>query len=73
MVRSDRYCGSCNTLRDLSNEVSVPNETGNLNLSVLNRITGINKLKTLPKHTPCKCKCRFDGKHVSIYCYLIKY
>ena len=64
MVRSDRYCGSCNTLSDLSNEVSVPNETG---------ITGINKLKILPKDTPCKCKCRFDGKHVSIYCYLIKY
>ena len=23
-------------------------------------ITGINESKTLRKHTPCQCKCKFD-------------
>ena len=54
-------CLSCNTLNDLSNEVYVPNKTEGLNLSVFNMITGINKSKTLTKHTPCECKCKFDG------------
>ena len=26
-------------------------------------IKGINESKTLPKHTSCECKCRFDGKN----------
>ena len=54
-------CLSCNTLNDLSNKVYVPNKTEGLNLSVFNMITGINKSKTLTKHTPCECKCKFDG------------
>ena len=35
-----------------------------LNLSVFNTITGINESKTLTKHISCKCKCKFDVKHV---------
>ena len=46
-VKSDRSVGSCNTLNDLSNKVCVPNKTKDLNLSVLNMITGISKSKTL--------------------------
>ena len=33
-----------------------------LNLTVLNRITGINGSKTLTKHISCQCKCKFDGR-----------
>ena len=61
-VKLDRCVGSCNTLNDLSNKVCIPNETEDLNLSVLDMITGINELKALTKHISCKCKCRFDGK-----------
>ena len=25
-------------------------------------ITGINELKTLAKHMPYECKCKFDGR-----------
>ena len=63
-VKLDRCAGSCNTLNDLSNKVCVPNKTEDLNLSVFNMITGINKSKTLTKHISCECKCRFDGKNV---------
>ena len=56
-----------NTLNDLPNKVCVPNETEDLNLSVLNMITGINKSNTLTKHISCKCKCKFDGRKCSSY------
>ena len=38
----DRCVGSCNTLSDLSNKVYIPNKREDLNLRVLNMITGIN-------------------------------
>ena len=63
-VKLDRCVGSCNTLNDLSNKVCVPNKTEDLNLSVFDMITGTNESKTLAKHLPCECKCRFDGKNV---------
>ena len=53
-----------NTRNNLSNKVWVPNKTGDLSLSVLNMITGINESKILTKHISCKCKCKFDGTNV---------
>ena len=42
-VKLDRCVGSCNTLNDLSNKVSVPNKTEDLNLSVNKYIKNKNK------------------------------
>ena len=39
-----------------------PNKTEDLNLIVLQMITGINESKTLTTYISCKCKCRFDGR-----------
>ena len=61
-VKLDRCTGSHNTLNDLSKKVCIPNKTEDLNLSVFNRITGINESKTLTKHISYKCKCNFDGR-----------
>ena len=49
-VNLDRWVGSCNTLNDLSNKVCVPTKTEDLNLSVFNKITGINESEILAKH-----------------------
>ena len=46
----------------LSNEVCVLSKAEDLNLSVFNIITGVNESKTLTKHIPCKCKCKFDER-----------
>ena len=46
----------------MSNKVCVPNKTEDLNLGMLNIITGINESKTLTKHISCKCKCKFDSR-----------
>ena len=61
-VKLDRCVRTCNTLNDLSNKVCVPNKTEDLNLSVINMITGINESKALTKHMSCKYRCRFDGR-----------
>ena len=53
--------GSFNTPNDLFNRTCVPNRSEDLNLSVFDAITGINKSKTLTKHIPRKCDCKFDG------------
>ena len=61
-VKLYRCVGSCNTQNNLSNKVCLTNKTKkDLNLSVLNIITGINQSKTLTKHISCECKCKFDG------------
>ena len=59
-VKLVRCVGSCNTLNGLSNKVCIPNKTEDLNLSMLNMITGINESKRLTRHI--SCKCQFDGK-----------
>ena len=41
---------SCNSLTDISNNVSLPNKTEDLNLNVFNMVTGINESKALTKH-----------------------
>ena len=61
-VKLDRCVGSYNTINDLTNKVCVPNKTKDLNLSVFNMITGINKSKTLTKHISCEWKCKFDQR-----------
>ena len=61
-VKLDRCVGSCNTLNDLFHKVCVLNKTEDLNLSLLNMITGKNKSKTLTKDISCECKCKFDGR-----------
>ena len=61
MVNLDRCIRSCNILNDLSNKICVSNETEDLNVSVLNKITGITESKTLAKHISDECKSKFDG------------
>ena len=55
-------CWKLQFLNDLSNKGSVPNNTEDLNLSMFNMITGINKSRSLAKDMSSKCKCKFDGR-----------
>ena len=49
-VDLDRCVGNSNIHNDLSNRVCVPNKTEDLNLSIFNIITVINKSDILTKH-----------------------
>ena len=63
MVNLDRSVGKCKIFNDLSNKVYVPNKREDLNLSVLNMITGIKKMKTLTtKHISCEYRYKFDAR-----------
>ena len=39
----DRWVGGCNTLNGLHNKIFIPNKTEDLNISLFNMISGINK------------------------------
>ena len=58
----DRCVGSCNTFIEFSSKVCAPNKTENLNLSLFNIVTEINKSKTLTNHISPEYKYKFDGK-----------
>ena len=63
VLNLDRSVGKCNILNDLSNKVCVSNKTEDLNLSVLNMITGIKKSKTLTtEHISCERRYKFDAR-----------
>ena len=49
LVKLDRCDGSCNTGDNLSSKIYVPNNTKNVNL-------------TLIKRFPCNCKSKFNGR-----------
>ena len=66
VVCLERCVRISNNLNNLSNKVCVPNKTEDLNLNVFNVITGINYLKTLTKHIPCKCKCKFYDRKCNL-------
>ena len=46
IVSLDRYHGSCNTVRHLFVRICFPKKTKNINLNILNMITGIIESKT---------------------------
>lgn len=50
MVNLKRCGGSCNTLYDLSAKICIPNKIEDVNLKILNVITGTNERKSLVKH-----------------------
>ena len=48
--------------KDLSNKISVPNKTKDLNIHDFRMITGKNQSTILTKHISCECKCKFDRR-----------
>ena len=71
MVRLDRCVWSCNTPNDLFNKICVQKKkkkktkkTGDLNLSVVNMITGISDTKRLTIHV--LYEYTFDGRNVNL-------
>ena len=72
-MKLDKWVGSFNSFNNLSNKVCIPNKIEDLNLSVLNTITGINESKTLRKDLSYECKCEFDERSdlIQINIYII--
>ena len=62
----DKCVGSCNTLNVLSDKLCVPNKTEDLNIHVLNMITGKTESKILTKDISCKCKYKCTSNQMLI-------
>ena len=61
MVNLDRCNRSCNNFDYPFGRICVPNKMENININVFNMITRTNESKTLTKHIPWGCKCKFGG------------
>ena len=64
MGNRERCAVSCSTL-DIYFSVYVPNDTEDLNLYLVNMITGINESKTLTKRISCTFECKFYNKNLT--------
>ena len=62
MISVGKFSGSCNAASDLSSKIYVPSKTKKANVKITNIIENRNEAKTLIKHIPCDCKCKFDSK-----------
>ena len=62
IVNLDRFIGSCNTLDDPYDKISVQNKMEYVILSVFNMTARIIVSKTLTKYISCTCKCKIHGR-----------
>ena len=54
--------GSCININSPSAKFCVPDIVNNLNVKVLNLVSGTNETRRIEWHEPCKCKCRFKQR-----------
>ena len=60
-IEVNKCSGSCNNVNDPSAKLCVPDVVKNINVKVLNLISGTNETRHIKWHKTCKCKCRFDA------------
>ena len=60
IVSVNKCDGSCSTIDDWFGRVCVPNKAKNMNIRVLNLMSGVNERRFLVHHESCKCKCRLN-------------
>ena len=44
--------------------ICVPEKIKDINVKAFKMIANKNKAKTMTKHIPCDCKCKFNSTHV---------
>ena len=60
-VKTSKCSGSCNNINNPLAKVCVPDVVKNLNIKVINLVSGINETRRTEWHETCKCKCRFNN------------
>ena len=60
-VKTSKCSGSCNNINNPLAKVCVPDVVKNLNIKVINLVSGINETRRIEWHETCKCKCRFNN------------
>ena len=60
-IKTTKCSGSCNNVSNPCAKLCVPDVVKNLNVKVLNLVSGTNETRSIEWHETCKCKCRFNS------------
>ena len=60
-IKASKCSGSCNNINNPCAQLCIPDVAKNLNVKVLNLVSGINETRRMEWHETCKCKCRFNN------------
>ena len=60
-INACKCSDSCNNINNPCVKLCVPDVTKNLNVKVLNLVSGTNEARRIEQHETCKCKCRFKS------------
>ena len=60
-IRTSKFSGSCNNIKDPYAKSCVPDVIKNLNVKVFNLTSRTNEKRHIEWHKTCKCKCRLDS------------
>ena len=60
-VITSKCSGSCDNTNNPLAKLCVPDVVKNLNLKVLNLVSGTNETRRIEWYVTCKCKCRFNS------------
>ena len=60
-VETSKCSGSCNNINNLLGKLCVPDVVKNLNVKLLNLVSGTNETRGIEWHKTSKCKCRFNS------------
>ena len=60
-IKTTKCSGSCNNVSNPCAKLCVPDVVKNLNVKVLNLVSGTNETRRIEWHETCKCKSRFNS------------
>ena len=60
-IKINKCGGDCNDINDTMANLCVPDDVKNMNIKVLNLLSGINETRKIIWHEICKCKCRLTS------------
>ena len=60
-IKACKCSDSCNNIDNPCAKLCVPDVAKNLNVKVLNLVSGTNEARRIEQHETCKCKCRFKS------------
>ena len=60
-IKITKCSGSCNNVSNPCAKLCVPDVVKNLNVKVLNLVSGTNETRRIEWHETCKCKSRFNS------------
>ena len=65
-IKTSKCSGNCNDINDPYAKICVPDVVKDLNVKVLNLMSGTNETRHIKWHEMCKCECTLDANVCNI-------